>query len=172
MLAKESQIISMLERGELLSSNEQRNSPCDPLVPHLLHTYENRFQDGTLFGITGDLDDLGVYVARNGRARAEVLIDFYNQVIRKSVMELILDHGVTDICLAPTGEEVFCLGITAETETARTIFFALRPKVMEAMKSQDVLDIEMTAASFGGEVFADEYDNVIHSQVTDHIRGY
>ena len=162
----------MFERGELLSSNEQWNSPCNPLVLHLLQTYENRSQDGTLFGITGDLDNLGVYVARNGRARAEVLVDFFNQVIRNSVMELSLDHGVTDICFVPSGEEVFCLGITPESETARTIFFALRPKVMETMQSQDVIDIEMTAASFGGEVFADEYDNVIHSQVTDHIRGY
>ena len=162
----------MFESGELLSFNEQWNSPCNPLVLRLLHTYENRSQYDTLFGITGDLDNLDVYVARNGQARAEVLVDLYNQVVRNSVIEPSLDHGVTDICFVPSGEKVFCLGITPDVETARTTFFASKPKVMETMQSQDMLDIEMTAASFGGEVFADEYDNIIHSLVTDNIRGY
>ncbi len=161
----------MFDRSELVSSNEQWNSPYDPLVHRLLHTYDNLSQDGTLFGITGDRDNLGVYVARNGRTRAEVLVDFYNQVIRNSVMELSLGHGVTDTCFAPSGEEVFCLGITPKAKTARTIFFTLRSKVMETMQPRDMLDIEMTAASFGGEAFAYEYDNVIYSQVTDNIRG-
>lgn len=53
----------------------------NPIIMDVFSEYSNS-NSGFLFGVTGDLDNLGVYVARNGRPAAENLVDFYNQVTR------------------------------------------------------------------------------------------
>lgn len=44
-------------------------------------SYFDNINDLYLWAITGDLDNLGVFVAQNGRATAENLVDLYNRVI-------------------------------------------------------------------------------------------
>lgn len=56
---------------------EPWNRLFHPLVMETFLDYLD--QGGNLFAITGDLDNLGVYVARNGRPAAENLVDLYNQ---------------------------------------------------------------------------------------------
>lgn len=40
-------------------------------------------QNSAVFAFTGDIDNLGLFVAANGRAKAECLVDEYNNVIER-----------------------------------------------------------------------------------------
>ena len=57
----------------------------NPLLMRVLSTYVAH-PESILFGITGDIDNLGIYVAKNGRAKAENLVDLYNQIIRNELI--------------------------------------------------------------------------------------
>ena len=84
----------------------------NPLVVDVLREYVE--DGGSLFGITGDLDNLGIYVARNGRPSAENLVDFYNQIIRNYIQGWVIDHSdsLRSVAFVPSGEEVFVVGIS------------------------------------------------------------
>ena len=78
----------------------------------------------TLFGVTGDIDNLGIYVARNGRAKAEILVDTYNRLIGSVFYDFLgsKPHEFFETCFLPAGEEIFILGTAADERSARTLF--------------------------------------------------
>ena len=80
--------------------------------------------DGVLFGITGDLDSLGVYVARNGRPAAENLVDLYNQTTRNFLERWTAENrpNIETLSFVPSGEEVFIVGIAGNESTAQDLF--------------------------------------------------
>lgn len=121
-------------------------------IVSVLHHYRSN-PHTTLFGITGDLDNLGVYVARNGRAKAEILVDSYNRVIG-SIFYKFVDqqpHMFHESHLLPAGEEVFALGTCANEETANALFQHLCSIPIPQLLIQAGLDPEITStdASFG-----------------------
>ena len=76
-MSKELEVTPKTER---IIKGEPWNRLFNPLVMEIFLDYSS--QRGELFAITGDLDNLGIYVARNGRPAAENLVDLYNQTIR------------------------------------------------------------------------------------------
>ena len=107
----------------------------------------------TLFGITGDLDNLGVYVARHGRAKAEVLVDTYNRVIGLLYHKFIEQHPhlFYESNFLPAGEEIFVLGTCANEEIAEEIFQYLRNVSIPELLVEAGLgrEIMVTDVSFG-----------------------
>ncbi len=67
-------------KRERIIKGEPWSRLFNPLIMEMFLEYQQR--EGILFAITGDLDNLGVYVARNGRPAAENLVDLYNQTTR------------------------------------------------------------------------------------------
>lgn len=66
-----------------------------------------------LIGATGDIDNLGLFVASNGRAKAENLVDIVNHVVGDS-LNTFFDHRSNDFpayCLLPAGEELLVLAV-------------------------------------------------------------
>lgn len=131
----------------------------NPLVMEVFREHTN--EGGILFGVTGDLDNLGVYVARNGRSSAENLVDFYNQIIRNYLQGWVAEHhdSLGSIAFMPSGEEVFLVGISKDSELPQRLFDEIRNGVMKLAREQQYIDIGDTAASFGGVVFGDKYKN-------------
>lgn len=142
---------------DISSPDKQWDKYYNPLIINLLRVCFDH-PEAYLFGITGDLDNLGVYVARNGRAGAENLVDLYNQVIRNSISDWQLEHrnDVLSLCFIPSGEEVLILGVAIEQEEVEALFLNLRGLVMEKMRNQAFISIGDTAASFGGGVLNDD----------------
>lgn len=66
-------------------------------------------QEDKLFAITGDLDNLGIYVARNGRPAAENLVDLYNQITRNFLESWVTENrsSIKTLSFVPSAEEVF-----------------------------------------------------------------
>lgn len=117
--------------------------------------YFHRHPHLVLFGITGDLDNLGVYVARNGRAKAEVLVDIYNRVIGSVYYTFIQSkpHKFFETCFLPSGEEIFILGVAGDKEAAQSLFDHLRlAHIPEIITDDTHLDVGKTDISFGSSV--------------------
>ena len=97
------------------------------------HNHSHR----TLFGVTGDIDNLGIYVARNGRAKAEILVDMYNRLIGSIFYKFLgsKPHEFFETCFLPAGEEIFILGTATDKRAARSLFNSLHsanaPELLE-----------------------------------------
>jgi hypothetical protein len=114
-----------------------------------------------LFAMTGDLDNLGVYVARNGRPKAENLVDYYNQIIRNYLENWAESNSdkILSIAYVPSGEEVFILGVASHIDAPTKMFLEIRPAIQESIVAQTYLTFSPTAATFGGDILdASLYD--------------
>lgn len=118
----------------------------------------------TLFGVTGDIDNLGVYVARNGRAKAEVLVDTYNRVIGSVFYQFVgqQPHLFHESHFLPAGEEVFILGTCAAMQAAETLFEHLNGVPVSKLLIEAGFEDEVatTDVSFGCRVLNQSIDDV------------
>lgn len=108
-----------------------------------------------LFGITGDLDNLGVYVSRNGRPLAENLVDVYNRLIGAFMCSFTGRHRskVQRFCMIPSGEEVFSVGATTDTSVAGKFFKLLVSEVNGFIRANAPFFSDEVTVSFGCKVF-------------------
>lgn len=106
------------------------------------------------------MDNLGIYVARNGRPAAENLVDLYNQTIRNYLEMWTAENqkNTKSLSFVPSGEEVFIVGIAVDENVPQDLFDKLQGGVMELMQTQFYIDLGETSASFGGKVFGSELD--------------
>jgi hypothetical protein len=154
---------------ERIVGNKLKGEPWhrlfNPLIMEVFREYNE--DGGVLFGVTGDLDNLGVYVARNGRPSAENLVDFYNQVIRNYLQQWVVEHNnlLRSVAFVPSGEEITLVGIAKDQKLPQQLFYTIGNGVMKLVKEQHHIDIGDTAASFGGVVFNDKYKSEIEIMV-------
>ena len=140
----------------------------------VLHYYRSN-PHTTLFGITGDIDNLGVYVAKNGRAKAEVLVDTYNRVIGSIFYQFLEQqpHIFHESHFIPAGEEVFILGTCADKQTADKLFQHLKNTPIPQLLVTAGLDIDVTTTdiSFGCYVLNPVIDIGLISNMFAQIDG-
>ncbi len=155
-MGKEFEVIPRTER---IIKGEPWNRLFNPLIMETFLDYSSQKED-KLFAITGDLDNLGIYVARNGRPAAENLVDLYNQTIRNYLEMWAVENQqkTKSLSFVPSGEEVFIVGIAADKNSPQNLFANLQEGVMELMQKQTYIDLGGTSASFGGKVFGSELD--------------
>ncbi len=105
-----------------------------------------------LFGITGDIDNLGVYVAKNGRARAEMLVDTYNRIVGATYYQFINDrpYEFFESHFLPAGEEVFILGTSDTDQSAHVLFkYLTLVNIPSLVSKNSSLQVATTNISFG-----------------------
>ncbi len=153
-------------KKERIIKGEPWSRLFNPLIMEVFLEYQQE-EGGVLFGITGDLDNLGVYVARNGRPAAENLVDLYNQTTRNFLERWTVENrpNIETLSFVPSGEEVFIVGIANNESTAQDLFSQFQGGVMELMQSQPYIDLGGTSASFGGKVFRDELNSKMNHLV-------
>jgi len=120
------------------------------------HTHSHR----TLFGVTGDIDNLGIYVARNGRAKAEILVDTYNRLIGSIFYEFLglKPHEFFETCFLPAGEEIFILGTVADKQAAGSLFNRLHSVDAPVVLAENIpLGIGDTDITFGCDTFESNF---------------
>jgi hypothetical protein len=137
---------------------------CQLEVIELIKKY--RFDsDSILFGATTDIDNLGYYSARNGRAKTQNLVDLYTNALIIIVSDFKKRNSENiDLVLIPAGEEITILGIGKDEETIIKFFSELENNVYNYLRSFEILDPEMTGISIGYKVFNDNsIDDMIKS---------
>lgn len=136
-----------------ISKEDNSKTLWNPLVMRIFTKFID-VPENTLFGITGDIDNLGTFVALNGRARAENLVDLYNQYIRNYFLRWGSRNSqvVIDMCFVPSGEELFLLGVSKDTVPVKDLFEKVNPEINEIIINNEYLKPAETSISFGCEL--------------------
>lgn len=135
-------------------------------IIHVLQQYEN--SKSFIFGITGDIDNLGIFVSEQGRPLAENLVDVYNRIIGSAIKEYIKQQPlITDFAFIPSGEEIFAIGICAKQETINDLFAFIKSDMNNIIKRNCIIDAPYVSISFGYKIF----DNITVGELLDNIRN-
>jgi len=127
--------------------------------------YYQHHPNHILFGVTGDVDNLGIYVARNGRSKAEILVDTYNRIMGSVFYKFIESRPQEffEVCFLPAGEEIFILGVASNLQAAESLFACLRSTDVVTILSENLsIDIGGTNITFGCSSFE---NNFMFSQI-------
>lgn len=100
-----------------------------------------------IFSFTGDLDNLGIYVAKNGRAWAECLVDLYNEKINELLTDFCNKNKI-EAKIFLSGEEVFGIGYVENLGTF-DLFNKYLDEVANIIKNFDFHENEYVGISFG-----------------------
>ena len=145
---------------------------------NLVRTFN--FQQEKLFAITGDIDNLGLYVATNGRAKAECLVDDYNNIINKEICTFCSEHNIRNVLLL-SGEEIFGMGIINcydSIEEIRIFLNTINHTLKEKSNyffpyvtiSFGIIDIDKTFNSLIKEIIQTSYNVVLFTDFIYKIR--
>lgn len=142
----------------------------NPLIMRVLNKAVE-FHKAFLFGITGDIDNLGLYVARNGRARAENLVDLYNQFIRREFTHWCTLHEdiIVDYAYVASGEEMLMMGLATSRPRVEGLFHDLSLRLNRIIRHNQHIDPEETSISFGCSILQDTSLDESIKRLTDEI---
>jgi hypothetical protein len=110
----------------------------------------------TFFGITSDIDNLGKYVARNGRAKGENLVDHYTDLLDQYLSNWKRENreSLLGLCFIPAGEEVSIFGVAKNSETPTELFQLLKTDFRKVLKdNQHYLRSQSTSITFGCSIY-------------------
>lgn len=121
-----------------------------------------------LFGVTGDLDNLGVFVSQYGRPLAENLVDIYNRLIGAFMYGFIKRHSkaIPMFCMIPSGEEIFAIRVTTDQSVVSEFFLLLGGEMNNFIKENACLTDNDVTVSFGCKIFS---DNVIDTAISHFV---
>lgn len=129
-------------------------------IVKVLSYYSNNPND-FLFALTRDIDNLGIFVANNGRPLAENLVDVYNHLIGIFLYDFTKKHPEIKIFhLVPSGEEVFAIGVCESKEVIKEFFQYIESGINLWIKDntpETIFDKDVTI-SFGKAILNDKID--------------
>jgi hypothetical protein len=106
--------------------------------------------------VTGDIDNLGRFVALNGRAKGENLVDHYTSLLDQFLGEWRQKQGsgLIEFCFIPAGEEVSIFGVAKRKSISQSLFNALRSEFPRLLKrNHGYLGSKDTSVTFGFQIF-------------------
>lgn len=100
------------------------------------------------FGITSDIDNLGMYVAKYGRASGQNLVDFYTNIVGAFLTKQ--KHICSDsLVFIPAGEETSIFGYSTSHSEIEELFAELKNLFKSRSFPNDVIQCSDTSVSFG-----------------------
>ncbi|MFH0803581.1 MAG: hypothetical protein V1877_00455 [Candidatus Tagabacteria bacterium] len=140
-------------------------------VLKVVETYD-RNRDLFLFGVTGDLDNLGVFVSRCGRPLAENLVDIYNRLIGAFMYGFVKKHSkaIPAFCMIPSGEEIFATGVATNQSVVNDFFLLLGGEVNNFIKENAHFADEDVTVSFGCKIFSSDTIGFATSHLVELVR--
>ncbi len=110
------------------------------------------------FGITGDVDDLGVFVAQHGRAHAENLVEFIGVLTENYFMNWRdrNETAISSFVFVPGGEEMLLLGTCTESQPLRELFMTCRQSMNQTLHGHRFFPVDDISISFGCAIFRHE----------------
>lgn len=107
-----------------------------------------------LFAITSDIDNLGEYIAYNGRAKGQNLVDFYMNVIGAYVSTA--QNKIPDLVFIPAGEEVSIFGLVNSDKDYDSFIRDLESCVDERL-TNSLFSTASTGITFGGKIIIENH---------------
>jgi hypothetical protein len=140
-------------------------------VLRVIETYD-RNRELLLFGVTGDIDNLGVFVSRHGRPLAENLVDVYNRLIGAFMHRFIKKHSkvIPAFCMIPSGEEIFAIGVANDQPVVNDFFSLLKDEANNFIKENAPFSDEDITISFGCKIFPSNTIGIIISHLVKSTR--
>jgi hypothetical protein len=128
----------------------QYHELADDGVARVLMRYHVE-KEAFLFGITGDVDNLALFVARNGRARAENLVDLINRILERTLRFWAKNNedSIIDIALIPSGEEPLVVGLVRKADVALSLFDEIHQSVNGPLSTDARIEGEKVSITFG-----------------------
>lgn len=117
-------------------------------------------QEVNLFGISGDFDNLADYVAIQGRARAQNLVDFIIRSLIISINRWAASNcnSVKDFAIIPAGEEPVVLGLCEDRSIILELFQNLSTSIDESIEQCPIPEAATVSITFGGIIIGkDEF---------------
>lgn len=109
-----------------------------------------------VFAFTGDIDNLGLFVAGYGRAQAECLVDDYNHIINDELNKLCETNDL-HLLLSLSGEEVFGIGIANNWSIVSKFENFLKLEINRCLKERSAYFQDYVTISFGLIRMGDRY---------------
>lgn len=124
-----------------------------------------------LFGITGDIDNLGIFVSQHGRPLAENLVDIYNRLIGAFMYKFVKKHSkiIFNFCMIPAGEEIFAIGVTNDPAVVNKFFSLLENEINNFIKENAPFSDENVTISFGCKIFSDDITRISASHFVNLV---
>lgn len=107
-----------------------------------------------LFAITSDIDNLGEYIAYNGRAKGQNVVDFYMNVIGEYVS--VTQNKIPNLVFIPAGEEVSIFGLVNSHKDYDSFIRDLESFVNEKL-TNSIFSTASTGITFGGKIIVENY---------------
>lgn len=106
---------------------------------------------GNFFAVTSDINSLGLYIARNNRAKAENLVDLYNIILDSIVTEYqtTQDQIAERILFIPSGEETTILGVCGDIHKTDQWISQLADTIQARVRESGLIDPGNTRIVFG-----------------------
>ena len=107
------------------------------------------------FGVTGDIDDLGIFVAQYGRAHAENLVDYISAITEDYFLTWREHHDtlISSFAIVLGGEEMLVLGTSKEGSPLNEMFRSCRHDVNGVLSSDQFFPLGNLTISFGCALF-------------------
>ncbi len=110
----------------------------------------------SIFAITGDIDNLGIFVSQRGRPMAENLVDIYNRIIGATIKHYIDQYtSITDFAFIPSGEEIFAIGVCSDDDMVHNFFSFIKNDINSIIKKDCIIDAPDVSISFGYKILND-----------------
>lgn len=110
-----------------------------------------------LFGITGDIDRLGIFVAHHGRPEAENLVDVLNRLVGFLCTDYIGQRRqyFPAFCFIPSGEEIFAIGVGYDQGSIEDFFFLCKQEANSFLHRHSPIEQGECTISFGCAILTD-----------------
>ncbi len=141
-------------------------------VLKVVETYD-RNRELFLFGVTGDIDNLGIFVSRYGRPLAENLVDIYNRLIGTFMYRFIKKHpkAIPAFCMIPSGEEVSATGAAIDQSVVNEFFSLLGSGINNFIQENAHIVDEDVTVSFGCKIFSGDIISNTASRFVGLVRA-
>lgn len=115
-----------------------------------------------LFAITSDIDNLGEFIAYNGRARGQNLVDYYTNITAEFVFGRLETGEPQQIVFIPAGEEVSILGLCHSEIEFEKFIRDLNLFIKDKIRNAKIFT-GLTGIKFGGKILDEDYiKDMIH----------
>lgn len=140
-------------KAALIQSKYVESDLINPVIWRVLQNIFNS-KSGIVFAITGDIDNLGIFVAKHGRAEAENIVDLINQFIRLYIQKHTSGNKeINDVAIVLNGEEVFIIGHAFTESVVDIVFINLTSAVNDFIVQNKIIPNPGLSITFGIKEF-------------------
>src|SRR3989338_1698599 len=140
----------------------------------LKYYHDHEHPDLFLFAVTGDIDNLGMFISRNGRAAGQNLIDVYLRLMGLFMHVYVREHreDIMSFAFLPAGEEVTVMGVARTKEACQEFFDVVQNRLSRFIVENDpIIGDENVTVAFGCKVICESSTLLGIKEIVSAVEG-